>query len=349
MQDCAPDAPGLLARRAVLRLIAAAPMLGGSAWAQTTALAFPDDCALLVGGPEDGRLADWGRLLSGLLQPDPKLPPIRQTALGGADGVTAANQFLVRVPRDGVIALLAPGSAGLAWLTGDPRAQFDAGDWLAVTAGVSPGVVACRLPPATLTAGARLRIAAAGPEGAQLPALLGAELLGLAVEPVYGLGEREAAAQALTAGAVDAVLVCGSGTRAHLRALAGAGAPPLFALGLPDAAGVWQRDRQMPELPSLPDLLVPSRAPAALAAAWRAVAVAAQLEYALVLPPLTPADLVAQWRRAGDAAAATPALRQHEADIRPLSGAEAQPVLAALKVDATAIHDLRAWLAARPR
>ncbi len=332
MDDHAPDSA---ARRAVLAGLAALPFAGSAAAAT---LAFPDDCTLLAAGPEDGATARRGRLIAASMA-------VRLDTAGGADGVTAANQFAARAPQDGSVALLVPGIAALAWLCGEARAQFDAGAWLPVLAGVSPGLLACRLPAAALRPGQPLRIAAGGPAGPELPALLAADLLGLAVEPVFGLGEREAAARALAAGAVDAVLVAGPDGLAYASALAAAGAPAAFSLGLPDARGIWRRDLAMPELQAASELLDARSPPPPLVAAFHALAAAAQLDYAMVLPPLTQAAMVGGWRRAAELAAASATLRQAEPDLRPLAGGEAQAVIGALKLGAPALASLRGWLA----
>jgi hypothetical protein len=177
-----------------------------------------------------------------------------------------------------------------------------------------------------------------------MAALLAVELLGLQLEPVFGLAQRDAAARALTSGAVDAVFVHGPDTTAHVAQLAAAGAPAQFALGLPGEKA-WQRDPLMTTLPALPELLAGRDVPRSLAAAWAAVAMASQLEFGLVLPALSPAPRVAQWRRAGDVAAE--ALRDAVADVRLLSAAQAAPAAKALAPDAQAMVELRQWLASR--
>jgi hypothetical protein len=332
-------APVRIARRT---LLAAGPaVLATRAVAAESAL-FPDDFRILVAGPPGGALAQWAWLLvSAMHGADPDATLMQHVTVGGEDGVTAANQFAARIEPDGMTALLAPGAAALSRLSGDPRAQFDVGVWLAVTAGVSPGICASRVGIADAKPGTVLRVAASGPAGPEMAVLLAAELLGLKVEPVFGLARRDAAARALTSGAVDTVFVHGPDTVAHVARLAEVGAPAQFALGLPGEKS-WQRDPQMPTLPALPELLAGRDVPRDLVAAWAATAMAAQLEFGLVLPALSPAPQVAQWRRAGDAAAQT--LRTAVADVRVLSAA---PAAKALAPSAQAMLDLRQWLASR--
>jgi hypothetical protein len=303
---------------------------------------------LLMAGPADGTLARWGARLAEALAPGlPADARIQATAVGGADGVTGANQFTARVAPDGNTLLLAPGAAALAWQVGDRRAQFDVGRWLGVMAGVVPGVVCGRVGAAQIGAaqtgggqiggrpGERLRVGMAGPVGPDLAALLGLELAGLAVAPVFGVLDQDAAAQALASRAVDAVLLRGAGVAANLAPLAQVGVVPLFALG--DA-----RDPAWLAIPTLAEFAgARGVAPGAgLSAAWHGVAATAQTEFALVLPQLTPAALVALWRQAGSQAMAA---MQQPGQLRALDGAAVQ----ALAADAAALSALRAWLAER--
>ena len=187
-----------LPRRRILAgaTLLAAAALGrpGRAAAAAMVSAFPEGAELLVGGPASGRTAEWGRLLAPLLEQGlPLTAPLRQDPVGGADGVTAANQFEARTTPDGATALLLPGSAALLWLVGDPRAKFDVAHWVPGLAGIGSGVIASRLPLGRLAAGTPVRFAASTPNGPELPGLLAIELLGLRLVPVFGIGtERRA-------------------------------------------------------------------------------------------------------------------------------------------------------------
>lgn len=338
--DRARTRPALISRRTAL---AAVPALLVARAAPAASPSFPGDCALLAAGPADGVLARWAtRLAEALPAETPGSSPIATTLSGGEDGVTGANQFAARVAPDGLTALLVPGAAALARLTGDPRAQFDPGTWLAVLSGTAPGVCVSRLDLAATRPGSPVRVAASGPAGAELPLLLAVELLGARVEPVFGLGQREAAARALISGAVDAILVHGPGGSADVATLAGHNAQARFALGLPAEAG-WQREPSLAPLPALPELL--AGRDAALLPAWKAAATAAQMEFGLMLQGLSPATLVAQWRRAGEAAAG--ALADAVADVRLLRPTEATMLIPALAPPPAAIMALRQWLVAR--
>ncbi len=309
---------------------------------------FPDSVRILAAGPPGGRMDRWADAIGAAL--GPALPPattLHPTLVGGADGVTAANQFEARVVPDGQTLLLLPGDAPLAWLTGDPRARFDAASWLPVMTGLAPGVLASRVPAHALRAGSQLRVAVSVPAGPELAALLGLDLMGIAPVPALGLHEWGAALQALQGHAVDAVFVTGPNTPKLLAEAASAGAAPLFSLGVP-APGGLRRDALLAEVPTVPELATALRGapPAgALAAAWRSAAAATQIEFALVLPPLTPAALVAQWRRAG--AEASHALQPRTPGVRLLCALEANAATAAVVADSAAVLELRHWLVAR--
>ena len=185
--------------------------------------------------------------------------------------------------------------------------------------------------------------------GTGLPGLLGLDLLGTAVEPVTGLSGADAQA-ALASGQVDAAFLHGPGTAATVQALAAQGIPAQFTTGGLDEGGQPMRDRQFPDLPSLPELLARHQAPAGrLYPAWRAVAAAATLDVALVLPREAPANSVAQWRRACAQAAGSPELLTVAAfqEARPLVAAPAAMNMALAAPEADTLLELRRWLGQR--
>jgi hypothetical protein len=349
-------------RRCVLALLTSLPVLGRasrvaaatprfiSSAAAQPAPAFPDGATILVAGPDGGPTDAWTRVIvPALAQALPPETRINKTAAGGLDGVTGANQFDARGTPDGQTVLLVPGLAALAWLVGDPRAQFDAGHWVPVLAGVTPGVMVSRLGPPGFGPSGKPRIAASSPVGPELPALLGVDLLGGLAVPVFGLSEPDQTSTALQRGEVDAVFVHGHKVPERVAALAAAGGQPVFSLGARDAAGALVRDPLFPDLPNLAEMRAgfggaPLSGP--LYDAWCATATASQLDFGLVLPQLTPASMVALWRRAGTQVAAAPEMQAATAarSVRPLGSPSATASIAA---DATALLALRRWLSMR--
>jgi hypothetical protein len=315
---------------------------------------FPDGAArLLVAGPPHGALSGWAdAVLPALEQSLPHDTLIRRAVVGGADGVTGANQFEARGVPDGLSLLMAPGQAVLAWMVGDPRAQFDVGHWLPVMAGVTSGLVVGR--PTFTAPDGRIRIAIGGGSvaGPDLPALLGCELLGAPPEPVVGLTDPAALQTAFAQGTVDAVFLRGHAVSEQVPALAAVGAQRLFTLGAFDDAGRMVRDPALPDVPSLAEVyeMRAGRRPSGpLYGAWVAAAAASLLEFALVLPQLTTAAMVSVWRRAGTEATAANSVQTTAAalGVRPLAGPSAAAITMAAAADGSALLDLRRWLATR--
>jgi hypothetical protein len=313
--------------------------------------AFVDKLRLLVAGPADGVLNRWAdALLPALEQSLPPDTSIRRIEVGSADGVTGANQFEVRGAPDGQTVMLVPGQAALAWMVGDPRAQFDVAHWVPVLAGATSGIVLGR--PTVLAPDGRARVAAGGPVSPDLVAMLGIQLLGANMEPVFGLAEPAAAQAAFAQGAVDAVLVHGHRVPEQAAAYAAAGALPLFALSAHDDVGRVVRDPAFPAVPHFAELFTSrtgGRPGGALYEAWSAAAAAVRLEFGLVLPQLTPASMVALWRRAATDAVGVLGVQTAAAmaHVRPLTGPVANANTAALAASAFALAELRNWLVTR--
>jgi hypothetical protein len=328
----------------------AAPAFAATA-PPVAAVPFPEGAKLLVAGPSDGALNHWAdALLPALEQSLPPDTSIHRLEIGGADGVTGANQFEARGAPDGLTVLLVPGQAALAWMIGDTRTQFDVGHWLPVMAGTSSGLVVARQ--STLATDGRARIAAAGPGSLDLVALLGIHLLGAHIEPVFGLAEPAATENAFTRGAVDVVFLRGPHVPEQFAALSAAGAQPLFTLGALDDAGQAARDPAFPAVPyfaELYEMRLHGKPGGPLYDAWCAAAAAAQLAFGLVLPQLTPAAMVSLWRRAGVDTAAAPAVQAtgNSLSVRPLGGPAATSNTAAMAANAASLLELRRWLAGR--
>lgn len=307
-----------------------------------------ESATLMVSGPAGGSVDGWADWLSPML--GRVLSPgggLTRTVVGGEDGVTAANQFEARTVPDGATALLLPGSAAMAWLTGDTRARFDAALWVPAMTGVTPGVVVSRLT-AEQARGGKLRVAASTPAGPELPGLLGLDLLDVEWVPVFGLSSQ-AAATALARQEVDAVCLNGRHVADAVAQLATADAMPLFSFGSVDASGLRQRNVALPAVPTLEELLAGRTAQQGLVTAWRATAAAAELDVALVLPHLTPAAMVALWRRACAQAVGSDALQTqaNAAGVRAMPAPAATANIAAILADGPTQIELRRWLAAK--
>jgi len=313
---------------------------------RAAALSGSDDAMqLIVAGPDNGPLAAWAQIIQTVV--DRLLPAgekLQVMQVGGADGVTAANQFEARTAPDGRTALLISGQTAIAWLVGDPRAQYDAGHWLPIATGLSTGVVLRQS--SVQPKSGRLRLAVSGPSDLALAGRLGLSLLGMETGEVTAVPDPAAA---LRQGLADAAFVHGPNAVGPVKVAIAHGASALFSLGSHDDAGNLVRDRQLPDVPTLPELMAalpPTPVSAALTTAWRAAAVAAQLEFALLLPWLTPSGTVAWWRKAatqiGQEIRVPDGTLQICADPTPGFG------LSDISVDAVTSLALRRWLASHP-
>lgn len=349
-----------LDRRRAVALLASLPILGRAGRAFAAAPVMPregrvlprlSNPLVLLPGPTGGPIERWARLIEPqLAQSVSPGMAFRQSVIGGADGVTAANRFAARGTLDGMTLLMAPGEAALAWLVGDPRAKFDVSRWVAVLTAMDPAVVVGR--PGVVHAGGPIRIAAGRLDGPDLPALLGIELLGARAEPVRGLADLDAVGRAFAQNKVDAVLLHGHRVPKQMGAMAAAGMRPLFCLGLPGDSGRFMQPKDFPGVPPLDELYrrVRNSAPSGpLFSAWRAAAIASQLEFGLVLPELTPAPMVALWRQAGVHAMAALDIQALAASlaVRPMSGPAATVCGDLWSPSAAALLALRQWLAER--
>lgn len=342
-------------RRRLFALLTGLPVLVRSGTARAAlsanaATSFPDAATILIAGPEGGYLDHWSRVVQPALALT--LPPsttLRRVSVGAIDGVTGANQFDARTPPDGQTVLLAPGEAALAWLVGDPRAQYDVARWMSVMAAVAPGVVMAR--PGAIRPDRRVRLGSSGPAGPDLPAVLAFELLGVQTELLPALSEGAEPA-ALAGGLVDAVFLRGRNVADRAALLIAAGGRPAFTLGALDDEGRMGRCASFPDVPVLAEFCLTLRGQSPtgpLYAAWCAAAVASQLHFALVLPALTPASMVALWRRASSEAAATLDVQSAALSmgVRAVGGPEAMAIAGAAIADQAALSALRSWLTER--
>ncbi len=332
----------LLGRRSVLAGLATASCVSA---AQGAPSAFPEGATLLVAGAAGGRADRWADALSPSLGRALPGASLTRQHLGGADGVTGANQFEARAAPDGATVLLVPGSAALAWLSGDPRVRFDVARWVPVWASQTSAALASRV---RLVPGRPLRMAVSSVTGPEMAGLLALELLGIdaVAAPINGN-----AAAALARPEIDAVFLCGPRVREDAALLGAGGMPLALTLGMPNAAGEIVRDPAYPDLPSADEAIARGRAtaPSDLQSAMRAVTAAVQLDVALVLPQLSPASMVAWWRRGCSSLAQSPEVQSEAArsGARLAAPQTARSSTAAVAADVPALLELRRWLSER--
>ena len=317
-------------RQAMASLALSANLTVGVARAAGSSL--PATPKLCVAGPAGGLADRWAAVIAepmGTALHDAGAPPLPYENIGGADGVTGANQYQARAVPDGTMALLLPGAALRAWLVGDTRVRFDIGTLAPLWGVTTQAVVATR---ARLEPGRAVRVAVSGIDGPGLEALLALELMGIEAIPVIGGRPDE----------VDAVYLRGAAARDPLSA---PGFAPAFSLG-----GRPGREPAFPDLPQAADLFAPALAANREAVdMFQAVSAAASIEVTLVLPAVVPAAVLAWWRHgcaqmddapAVRAAAASAAVRQNDAG-------QIATQLASVALDMPAMLALRVHLVER--
>lgn len=331
----------------IARAFAHSPETDGLLHAASAAIPAPTIGTpdLIVAGSPGTGPARWAPVLAPSLETTlPTDGPLNLRNVVGQDGVTGANLFDAQA--SGENALLVPGTAILAALSGDSRVHFDYQRWLPVALVTgSPlvvGHVDFRRSLRTLLQNRPVRVAVTTPTGAELPTLLAMAILSMRAIPVSGLATRDTSIEALQRGEVDvAQLSPGSATPELLDALKAKGFVPLFSLttdtggSLPDFAGRFTSLRgHTPDHPLFP--------------AYRAAAHAASIEAALVLPMLTPPANAALWRHAAHLTANLPSVDEvaRSSHTRLTTEADVLPFYAALSPPLASVLAFRRWLSA---
>lgn len=318
-----------MTRRQAMAGLALSAHLGvGTARAAPSSL--PATPKLCVAGPAGGLADRWAAVMAepmGTALHGPGASPLPCENIGGADGVTGANQYQARAVPDGTMALLLPGAALMAWLVGDTRVRFDIGTWAPLWGVTTEAVVATR---ARLEPGHPVRVAVSSIGGPGLEALLALDLMGIEAIPVIGGSQDD----------VDAVYLRGAAARDPLAA---PGFAPAFSLG-----GRPGREPARPDLPQAADLFAPALA-ANLEAVemFQAVSAAASIEVALVLPAVVPAAVLGWWRHGCAQMDDAPAVRgaAANASARQDDAGQIATQLAAVTLDMPAMLALRVRLA----
>ena len=306
--------------------------------------ALPGTPTILVAGPQGGAVDDWAVSIAqplgrSLLHSE----AVGREHVGGADGVTGANHFQASTAPDGATALLMPGRTSLAWLVGDQRVRFDAGNWTPLWGGTVSVIAAIRTP---LVRGRPVRVAVDTFAGPELAALLALELLGydaVAVADGPAPFDRED---------IDLVMLRGAGLKHAAPELAARRWTTAFSLGTVAAEGRLARDPAFPDAPTALERVVVDRGvgrPKELVAALRAVCAAATLDVALVLPLLAPAAIVAWWRQGCTGLASAPEVQDEAAHtaVHPIDAGIMAASMGSIAADPAALLELRRWLADR--
>lgn len=214
---------------------------------------------------ETGGSARWANFFAPLLsQALPGNPTVVVNFMPGAGSTRGANHFQGLTYKDGTTIFGSSGSTQFPYLLSDPRVRYEYNDWNVVLASGTGGVA--YLPTALaerLGAGGDATPLAEedfiyGSQGAtqlDLVPLLAWEMLGLQVEPVFGIQGRGDGRLMFERGEANIDYQTSSSYLTGVAPLVEAGtAMPWFAFGALDDAGNVVRDPEFPDMPSFKEI-----------------------------------------------------------------------------------------------
>lgn len=267
---------------------------------------------MLVPYKEGGGADLYARFLGPLIAERlPGKPTMIIQNVPGAGAIAGSNKFEARARPDGTDLIAASASVTSNFAFDDPRARYKLNEWIPILSSATGTVVYARselgLEDAgelSKLSGQTLRMGANNPTGGDLRVLLAMDLLGIDVQPVFGMNR----------GLVQASFERGelnldfSATAAYLQQVVplveSGDATPLFSLGFADDKGNITRDPAHPELPHFLEVYEqvhgkPLSGPAR--EAWDNIFnLHVMATRALMLPAGTPEPVVETYRQAVD-------------------------------------------------
>jgi len=307
-------------RRLLTAAFAAAFAVAGLTAATARAADFAGETIeWIIPFKEGGGSDKWARFYAPRLSAAlPGRPTVVVKNMDGAGSTRGANHFQTSAKPDGLTILGTSGSTQFPYLLGDRRVRYEYKDWRVVLASPTGGVVYVNPALGVKTAadlgrlkGRELLYGSQGATSLDLVPLLAFELLGLGVEPVFGMKGRSAGRLAYERGEVNIDYQTTSAYLSQVVPLVKAGqAVPLMSWGALDENGAIVRDPTVPELPSFAEAyeMLHGKPPSGPAwEAWKAFFIAGFPGQKMVfLPKGTPDDIVAAYTAAFKSAIAAP-------------------------------------------
>ncbi len=213
---------------------------------------------------ETGGSAKWANFYAPLLSEALKgNPTVVVKFMPGAGSTKGANWFNEQKYKDGTVIFGSSGSTQFPYLLGDPRVRYEYNDWNVVLASGTGGVA--YLPPdmsakldgigAAPLNGEEFIYGSQGATRLDLVPLLAWEMLGLNVEPVFGIKGRGDGRLMFERGEANIDYQTSSSYLKGVTPLVEAGtAVPWFSFGSVNAAGEIVRDPTFPDMPSFKEV-----------------------------------------------------------------------------------------------
>jgi tripartite-type tricarboxylate transporter receptor subunit TctC len=273
---------------------------------------------IVVPFAEGGGSDAWTRMMAPYLEKTlPGNPKVLILNKPGAGGISGANYYHDRAPKDGSMILTLSISTAMNYALGDPRIKFKIEEYHPVLSSPRSSVQYIRkdlgladikdlkgkiqkiksFPPDKLTFGGRT------PTSSDLVHRVGLSLLGIETNNVWGLGGTGPMAMGFERGefmlSTDNSLAFMS-QRKHM--IDSGLAQPLFTLGNYDSNGKYGRDPALPDVPSYVEAYeaIHGKKPSGAGfEAWEALAsMNVAMNKTLLLHPDTPKEAVEAWRTA---------------------------------------------------
>ena len=228
---------------------------------------------------EGGGSDKWSRFYAPLLADAlPGKPTVVVKNMPGAGSTKGANFFASRAKSDGLTIFGTSGSTQFPYLLNDSRVRYEYKDWNIVLA-TPTGGVAYLNPELGVKSAAdigklaeiELLYGSQGATSLDLVPLLAFELLGLKVEPVFGMKGRGAGRLAFERGETNIDYQTSSAYLSKVVPLVEQGlAVPVMSWGALDDAGNIVRDPTFPDLPSFKEVYVQLKGEEPSGPAWEA-------------------------------------------------------------------------------
>ena len=314
--------------------------------------------------PTAGGSDVWARFFAPFLGEElPGKPTVVVKNAPGGGSITGTNQFVQRAKPDGLSILGTSGSTQLPYLLDDARVRYELKELIPVLVSPTGGVVYVNPELGAKSArdigklrGRKMKYGSQGPTSLDFVPILAFELMGLDVDPVFGLA-RGPARLAFERGES---LIDYQTSSAYLRnvvpLIKAAKAVPLFSWGVLNDKGEFVRDPTFPDLPHFAEAyeMAFGKKPSGTAyEAYKAFVVAGfAAQKPIFLPKGTPQDVVDAYtaalqrvvRRADFKEKSAKELGDYEQAVGP---AARQAVQIALNIDPSAKAWVKEWLSRR--
>ena len=243
----------------------------------------------------------------------PGQPSIVVRNVPGGGSTKGANRYAVAAGLDGLSLLGTSASTQFPYLLGDSRVRYDYSEWRILMVYQTGGVVYVR-PELGISDASQLRdlgdkklsFGSQGATSLDLVPMLGFELLGLDVRPIFGIRGSSVGQLAFERGDATIDYQTSAAYIRNIEPLVAAGkAVPMFTFGSLNADGELIRDPEFPALPHLAEVYTDmhGKPPSGLAwDSWFAFFSAGfGAQKLLVIPKDTPNDIVLAYQAALDA------------------------------------------------